>query len=1036
MNIEFIDKMILRTPVGSIEDLQSIREIKDISTDGLKFIEKTFTGHFRLALLYATKNLFEEIKSVVETQKLSEKIFFSYIKYYVRYCSRSTPFGLFSTYGICDLKEGNDQFSVGIGESEIHMRISLSYIYELSREINGSKNLWKHSFLYPNQTAYGIAEDIRYNELYIKPYSMNYRLASVSTNDVLEYIFSESGQGIYFEDLSGKLQEEGYESEEVEEYLYELIENNVLMMDIFPSPATHNYVEAFIEKLKKIRHSGEIISVKEKETNVDQIIEDIIRLQNDLKINIKASEAGTSENLENLLVNEMQNIDITSFRDGEAEIGSKVFHNVRNTLHSLSYLNSRRKEKDASLTSFIDEFKNKYGESELPLLHVIDPELGIFTDRVSSISTPFLDGILFQTGGGKDYKFTEVDEYLFSKYQHALQFGKHEVTLTKEECSKFKPSYSRVFSQTLNCNMTLFKDDQDQIVTALHGAFGSSALNNMGRFTHGSEKLQKLAEKIVEIEYSNLHESVEYAEIVDLPSLRHGNLVVRENYLKDEILINIPAPSNEGKKTIKLTDITISVRSDEVILRNKNTGKIIVPRLSNSHNFQLQNLSHIYRFLSLIQVQWDCSISFSWGFIESFAKFTPRVKIEKVIVKEAAWNLNQTDLTFLKAKDENLFSEFRKFKEEWKIPDRVYLVEGDNKLLFDLSSEVYIRLLVSMISKRRKITLVEDVVKGSSNVLDSEKRPFYAELLLPVVIQDEKQDFRFKDFSQSRSKLSPLSECLYMNIYTGEQQMDSLIRNELFELNGKLFEKDLITNFFFIRYNENGNHIRLRYFLKNYEVYNDLFALIREAMAKYIEQDIIKEFEITTYKRELERYDYAGIEFSETYFGKESTMVMLLLRELDEIGFEDRWLAGTVFIDQLLDKFAYTLEDKIEFFAQFSGQFNREFNSNSGLTKVITAKYKTNEQLIHSSIGLKNNDLANIYRLFDSFLNSFSLDDLLSEKGREDRDNYVGSLVHMFFNRLLVSQHRKQELVIYNFMLKFYKTQLNKKAAAREIPVL
>ncbi|WP_080778861.1 lantibiotic dehydratase [Chryseobacterium phocaeense] len=1034
MNIEFIDKMILRTPIGSIDDLKPIRNIKDISTDGLAFLKTTFTGHFRLALLYATKNLFEEITEVIKTGNLSEKLLFSYIKYYVRYCSRSTPFGLFSTYGVCDLKEGSEKYAVELQDSEIRMRISLSYIYELSREISSCKNLWKYSFLYPNQTAFQVAGNIRYNELYIKPYSMNYRLSSVETNDVLEYIFTESKDGIYFDDLSAKLQQEGYESEEVEEYLYELVENNVLLMDIFPSPATNNYVEAFIEKLKRIKDNDEVISVKGEEMTVIQIIEKISKLQDDLKTVIKESEAGSSEKLENLLLNEMQNVDVTSFRDGTAEIGNKVFHNVKNTLLSLSYLNSRRKEKDPTLSDFITEFKNKYGESELPFLHVIDPELGIFTDRVSSISTPFLDGILFQTGSGRDYKFTEVDEYLFSKYQNALQFGKTEVVLTKEECLKFKPSFSRVFSQTLNCNMTLFNDEKDHTTVALHGAFGSSAVNNMGRFTHGSEKLQKLAEKIVEIEYSNLHESVEYAEIVDLPSLRHGNLVVRENYLKDEILINIPAPSDTKKNTIKLSDITISVRSDEVILRNKKTGKIIVPRLSNSHNFQLQNLSHIYRFLSLIQVQWDCSISFSWGFIDSFAKFTPRVKIEKVIVKEAAWNLNQTDLTFLKAKDENLWSEFKKFKEEWKIPDSVYLVEGDNKLLFDLSSEVYVRLLVSMISKKVKITLVEDLVKEKTNVRNMSRKPYYSELIVPVVIQDEIQNFQFKDFSESRSKLSPLSECLYMNIYTGEQQMDSLIRNELFELNGTLFEKNLIRNFFFIRYNENGNHLRLRYFLADFNSYNDLFFHIREAIGKYVEQDIIKAFEITTYQRELERYDYAGIEFTETYFGKESTMMMLLLRELDETGFEERWLAGIVFIDKLLDKFAYTLEGKMELFARFSSQFNQEFNSNKALTKVVAAKYKTSEQMIHDSIGLKNSKLENVYNLFDSFLNSFSLENLLNEKEIGERDGYVGSLIHMFFNRLLVSQHRKQELVIYNFMLKFYKTQMNK--TVKEISVL
>src|SRR5690606_26997024 len=124
MKIEFIDKFIIRTPFASIDELEDLSKINDIKKEGLEFIKKTFTGNFKLALLYASKNIFDEVTNLVSNNTFSDKIFYSYIKYYIRYCSRSTPFGLFSTYGICDVKKDDDT-SFQLKESEIRARINL-----------------------------------------------------------------------------------------------------------------------------------------------------------------------------------------------------------------------------------------------------------------------------------------------------------------------------------------------------------------------------------------------------------------------------------------------------------------------------------------------------------------------------------------------------------------------------------------------------------------------------------------------------------------------------------------------------------------------------------------------------------------------------------------------------------------------------------------------------------------------------------------------------------------------------------------------
>src|SRR5690606_24093516 len=152
----------------------------------------------------------------------------------------------------------------------------------------------------------------------------------------------------------------------------------------------------------------------------------------------------------------------------------------------------------------------------------------------------------------------------------------------------------------------------------------------------------------------------------------------------------------------------------------------------------------------------------------------------------------------------------------------------------------------------------------------------------------------------------------------------------------------------------------------------------------------------------------------------------LLLSKLDEINVKERWLMGIVYIDKLLEKFSYSLEEKTELLFHLSSQFNREFNTNKHLTKIISSKYKNYENIISDSIFEKNDQLEDVYLLFDNFLSSVLFECDLKGKTKADRNNYLGSLIHMFLNRLLISQHRKQELLIYNFMSKFYNTQFKR----------
>jgi len=155
-------------------------------------------------------------------------------------------------------------------------------------------------------------------------------------------------------------------------------------------------------------------------------------------------------------------------------------------------------------------------------------------------------------------------------------------------------------------------------------------------------------------------------------------------------------------------------------------------------------------------------------------------------------------------------------------------------------------------------------------------------------------------------------------------------------------------------------------------------------------------------------------------------MIMDLLILLEKMGIEERWLIGIIYIDKLLNKFHYSTDEKKELFYVISGQFNKEFQVNKHVRTNILKSYKKYETRIAETILGKNENYNVIHSYFENFLNKISFEKISKKSSDPAKNSYISSLIHMFCNRLLISQHRKQELLIYHFMYKYYNTQLYK----------
>lgn len=183
---------------------------------------------------------------------------------------------------------------------------------------------------------------------------------------------------------------------------------------------------------------------------------------------------------------------------------------------------------------------------------------------------------------------------------------------------------------------------------------------------------------------------------------------------------------------ITIEDLYISIRNNKVVLKSKNLNKEIIPCLSNAHNYSYDSVP-IYHFLCDLQGQSVHPIpSFSWGILESHHDYFPRVIYADVILSKAKWLLVYNELEQFTKQEftDEMFKEFKLWKEKKRLPQYVNLVNGDNTLLLDLNLQIGITLLLKTIKPNSKIILEEFLFDDNSIVKDADSNSFANQFIL------------------------------------------------------------------------------------------------------------------------------------------------------------------------------------------------------------------------------------------------------------------------------------------------------------------
>ena len=283
----------------------------------------------------------------------------------------------------------------------------------------------------------------------------------------------------------------------------------------------------------------------------------------------------------------------------------------------------------------------------------------------------------------------------------------------------------------------------------------------------------------------------------------------------------------------------------------------------------------------------------------------------------------------------------------------------------------------------------------------------------------------------------PGDRWLYVKIYTGFKTADQLLTEVIPTIANRLLADRVISKWFFIRYADPELHLRLRFLLLDTKNMHVPVLLLNQALQTFIQNDLVWKVQLDTYQREIERYGADTMELSESLFFYDSQYFTEILRTLqDDEAETGRWRLALVSIDALLNDFGFDLTQKTEFISKVKDNFVREFGLENSRSQ-LSDKYRAHRKAVEALLEARDEKFRNVYHILEARSKAQKpvANQIVQyvEKG-EKCSTLLSSYTHMMMNRWFRSKQRMHEAVVYDFLLKYYKSVMARNSESMRIP--
>lgn len=709
----YFDDIIIRTPYFPMSQLDDtpLENIFDNAT-------------FKEAIYLASPVLYHEFqKSFVNKKfdkKTKQKIIASLYRYLTRMSYRCTPFGLFAGVFVGTV---GDHTNIEIEKYKRKTRFDMLFLSNLIFTLTKEQTIKEKSKYYLNTSIYKVGNQYRYIEFLDPQIREKYQVTSIQDCSHLKAIIKAAQNGAFFKDLLGILENREIDKDIACNYINDLINSQFLVNELSLSITGSDYFTKILNILNKMQCNHRLENVLK---NIQNKINGLDSCTNDLENIHSYTDIIKLIKDSNIPVNEQYlfQVDIHGISKNMI-IENKIMKQI---LEAMRFLNKiGLKYTNYRLDSFKKEFYNRYENREIPLMEVLDPEIGIGYPSLNVLNrtSPLLAGINISSYSKiADNTITNNwESLLLTKIVDAHKNNEIEILLTENDINENNNDWDNL-PPTLYSIFNCTKNISGEYVVHLRGFYGPTGAKILSRFAHLDIKIKNIIDNIISKE-DKLYPNAIIAEIAHLQEPRIGNISYRPHIRSYEIPILVLSDLKKNN-IINTSDILVSLKNNEFFLRTKKSRKRIIPRLTNTHNYSNSTIS-VYRFLSDIQEQYRTGIYFDWGNIGKNLKFLPRVRFKNIIFSLATWNINiQSIRPIFNLKGDLLLKQIRIWRAKEKIPLKTTLSEYDYELLINWESIQSIESFWIIVKNKKEIILKESIYNENKSIVKDIHGNLYA----------------------------------------------------------------------------------------------------------------------------------------------------------------------------------------------------------------------------------------------------------------------------------------------------------------------
>ena len=1021
---------VLRTPLCSLNTLSKIL-LESSEDDIFEKLIKHFSNDLNYsALLLASPILASKISTYKKIKNENEriKVAQSIGKYFLRMITRATPFGLFSG---CNIGYLTNETLINLGNhsnnTKIYNKLDIVILDDFVKTLSKNEKVKKSLTFFSNTSLYKVGGHYRYFEYYYHGTNKKFRVSEIESSYYLNLILKKTERGRSFGYLVNSLKLVGIEINNAQDFINELIENQVLTHELDVSFTGEEYFSKIISFLLKN---------KKDDTHLNEIYHELFEIQRILQ------ETNPQNHISILYEIKERLLSLNKKRYDKDFVQTDLIRSPINCTIDINYFKNFDEYLDIilrispltvnqNIETFKESFKKRYDEQEVPLLEVLDVDYGIGYGKSfkpsskNDLTNEFV--VSKNRTNSKKIEWNDTYSYFLKKLIESKKENAYTIELRKDDISKF-PKKNVFLPDTFSSLLKIIKEG-NEIYYCLNSLSGSGAANLINRFGHIDEGIKSLTKKIVSFEDDReKYDGTINAELIHFPGKRVGNVLHR--YISRKYEIPILANSHLPKENQILTrDLLVSVRSNKIYLRSKRLSKFVRPILTNAHNYINSSIS-VYRFLCDLQFQNSFNINTQlWGPLYRQYKFLPRIVYKNLIISVASWNLDLNDYKQILELPFHI-DKIKSFRENFNLPRTVTLDEGDNKLYIDLESQYSVSIFIKSIKNKKNIQLTEYIENEYNSIVQDDKGEsfasefivcFYKEAINKICPNNSNLLEENIKISKQNRQIMIGGEWVYFKIYCSNTMSDYILINILRPRIKKLINKKIIDKWFYIRYSDPDYHIRIRCHLLDIKYF---YLVTQQFNAALKDKPHISNIQIDTYQRELERYSIANIEVSEDFFFHDSELIIAVLKILyDRESVDFLWKVAFYSLNVLLNDLHFDLEDKYLFMKEMQKTYGNVFAKDKQTIKQLSRKFRKYrpEILDIYNSNFKYKSLEKISVLTKK--RSRYVESLKNKIGIERCRTLLVHYVHLSMNRMFATDQRITEFVFYDIVGKFYESE-------------